>query len=148
MWRNQSGDQSFLTPLADAPLPTPTNKECLPQPGKITGGIRGACGMPLSVSVSASLLLVSLPSFSSLPLGVEAMCKQQHLHPEGWLVRDTVGTTCLCLIRQIFTVGTLKREGLWMLLATLSVAWVCENMESWYHFRKQKQNKRKQNAFD
>lgn len=54
--------------------------------------------MPLSVSVS----LASFPlSFSSLPQGVEAMCKQQHLHPEGWLVLRTVGTTCLYLIRQI-----------------------------------------------
>ena len=28
MWRNQSGDQSFVEIFADAPLPTLTNKEC------------------------------------------------------------------------------------------------------------------------
>lgn len=101
-----------MTPLADGMLPTPTNKECSLQPGKITGRIRGDCGMPVALSAvvlgsTESLLCLCLspasfpPSFSSGPLGVEAMCKQQHSHPEGRLVLCAVGTPCLCLIRHI-----------------------------------------------
>lgn len=82
---------------SDAPclLPTPTNKERSSQPGKTTGGIRGASGMPR--------LGVFPPPRSSLPLGAEAMCKQQHLNPKGWFVFRTAGTTCLRLIRHSST---------------------------------------------
>lgn len=78
-------------PLADALLPFPTNKERMLQPGKITGTLRGDCGMPVASSVVVlGCLCLSRASFpassSSLPLGFEATCKQQHLDPEGWLV--------------------------------------------------------------
>lgn len=83
MWRNQSGDQSFLTPLAEAPLPTPTNEERSPQPGKVAGWIRGDCGMPLSVSVF--LLLVSLCLFPHCLQGLRP-CANNNTYTQrvGW----------------------------------------------------------------
>lgn len=50
MWRIPSGDHSFLTSLADIPLPTSTNKKCLPQ-SKKNNRIRGDCGMSVTSSV-------------------------------------------------------------------------------------------------
>lgn len=91
-------------------LPTPTNKERSPQTWENNRrNQRGLSGMAGSVFVS---LATFPPSPSSLPLGAEAMCKQQqHFNPKGWCVLRTAGTTGLRLIRHS---STLRRWKMWL----------------------------------
>ena len=63
-----------MTPLAEARLPTPTNKDRSLQPGKIAGSIRGDCGMPVhgllccGFPAHHSPLSASVFSLASLPV--------------------------------------------------------------------------------
>lgn len=98
MWRNQSADWSLLTPHACCqPLPTRSVRRSLGKQQAESEGLLG-CLVP-----SLPRLRVFPPPRSSLPLGAEAMCKQQHLNPKGWFVFHTAGTTCLRLIRHSST---------------------------------------------